>query len=124
VFAVLLQMLQLHAKNQAIPIEICPTSNLITLGHDGYDEHPYLSQWLALGYPISINTDDRGIFNTTLTQELLVVKDAYRLDLADIVRILGTTMWLILGHVFGAWCIYQQIYVLFVCGCVCVRLDH
>lgn len=82
-------MLELLAKNEAPPIEVCPTSNLITLGHRGYDDHPYLAQWLALGYPLSINTDDRGIFNTTLTEELLRVMDAQRLDLADMVQIIG-----------------------------------
>jgi adenosine deaminase len=86
-------MLELLAKKEAIPIEVCPTSNKITLGHAAYAEHPYLSQWIARGYPVSINTDDRGIFNTTLTEELLSVKDALRLDLADIVRIVGKSPW-------------------------------
>lgn len=70
-------------------IEICPTSNLITLGLSSYAEHPYLRTWLDLQYPISINTDDRGIFDSSLTLQLLYVKDAMLLDLADIVQILG-----------------------------------
>lgn len=82
-------MLKLHKKGQAVPIEICPTSNLITLGHDSYDDHPFLSQWLAVDYPISINTDDRGIFNTSLTLELLRVKDDLGVGLADLVQIMG-----------------------------------
>lgn len=53
--------------------------------------------WLDLRYPISINTDDRGIFDSSLTQELLHVKDAMQLDLADIVQILGA-----LGSILAA----------------------
>ena len=82
-------MLELNAKGEAPPIEICPTSNLITLGLHSYDQHPQLRNWIAFGYPFSINTDDRGIFFTSLTQELLRVKDALQLDLADIVQIMG-----------------------------------
>lgn len=83
------QLMLLKDKKEAPGIEICPTSNLITLGLKSYAEHPFLRDWLKLQYPISINTDDRGIFNTTLTKELLYVKDAIGLDLADMVQILG-----------------------------------
>ncbi len=83
----------LQEKDSPAPaIEICPTSNLITLGLASYDEHPYLRTWLDLQYPISINTDDRGIFDSSLTLQLLHVKDAMKLDLADLVQILGTLL--------------------------------
>lgn len=49
-------------------------------------------------YPISINTDDRGIFDSSLTKELLHVKDAMALDLADIVQILGQHSITFLAH--------------------------
>lgn len=88
----------LKDKKEAPGIEICPTSNKITLGLTNYADHPYLRDWLTLQYPISINTDDRGIFNTTLTKELLYVKDAMGLDLADMVQILGTVEYLLFVH--------------------------
>jgi len=80
---------ELLVRNDAPAIEICPTSNLITLGLKSFADHPFLRTWLDLRYPISINTDDRGIFDSSLTKELLYVKDAMQLDLADIVQILG-----------------------------------
>ena len=84
-------VVMLQQKDGPAPaIEICPTSNLITLGLSSYAEHPYLRTWLDLQYPISINTDDRGIFDSSLTLQLLYVKDAMKLDLADLVQILGT----------------------------------
>ena len=85
----LTQLTELLVRNEAPAIEICPTSNLITLGLQSYAEHPFLRTWLDLRYPISINTDDRGIFDSSLTKELLHVKDAMQLDLADLVQILG-----------------------------------
>jgi len=86
-------VVMLQQKDGPAPaIEICPTSNLITLGLSSYAEHPYLRTWLDLQYPISINTDDRGIFDSSLTLQLLYVKDAMKLDLADLVQILGSTI--------------------------------
>lgn len=82
---------------QPIPIECCPTSNVMTLElalhHGGsllggMKRHPQLEKWLDSQYPISINTDDSGIFCTNLTKEFLLVANAFGLgkdDLANIV---------------------------------------
>ena len=80
---------------QPIPIECCPTSNIMTLminkeGNllDGMKLHPQLGKWLEKKYPISINTDDSGLFCTNLTKELLLVAKAHHLgdvELSDIV---------------------------------------
>jgi len=43
----------------------------------------------STSYPVSINTDDRGIFNTSLTKEWIHVKDALELDLAAVVNMIG-----------------------------------
>uniref|UniRef100_A0A7S4WC74 Adenosine deaminase domain-containing protein n=2 Tax=Ditylum brightwellii TaxID=49249 RepID=A0A7S4WC74_9STRA len=76
-------------QNDPIPIECCPTSNVMTLElaqhHEGsliegLRGHPQLSKWLKNQYPISINTDDSGVFNTTLTRELLLLVEAYGVD--------------------------------------------
>ena len=74
--------------HQPIPIECCPTSNVMTLelslhkeGNllDGMKLHPQLRKWLEKKYPISINTDDSGLFCTNLTKELLLVAKAHHL---------------------------------------------
>ena len=84
-------------EQQPIPIEVCPTSNVMTLelalhhgGNliDGLKKHPQLKQWIEKKYPFSINTDDSGIFSTNLTKEYLLVAKACGLcevDLSDIV---------------------------------------
>lgn len=76
-------------QQNPIPIECCPTSNIMTLklalhhkGNlmDGMKRHPQLEKWLENAYPININTDDSGLFCTNLTKELLLVAKAFCLD--------------------------------------------
>lgn len=70
-------------------IEVCPTSNFHTLGLKSFSEHPLLPLLWSTSYPVSINTDDRGIFNTSLTEEWIIVKNALELDLASVVHMIG-----------------------------------
>jgi adenosine deaminase len=42
-----------------------------------------------MGYPVSINTDDRGVFNTTLTEEIVHVKNVLQLDMSEVVELIG-----------------------------------
>jgi len=89
-------LIELLEKNP-IPIECCPTSNTMTLDFalhhegsliDGIKMHPHLKQWVESNYPISINTDDSGIFCTTLTKECLLISKVFELDekkLSDII---------------------------------------
>lgn len=55
------------------PVELCPTSNLATLGRDGLADHPTAAMWLRRGHPISVNTDDAGVFGTSLSNEYMRV---------------------------------------------------
>lgn len=71
-----LDALSLHRT----PIEICPTSNRLTLGTGTLRHHPTLRTWLARGHPISINTDDPGVFATCASSELLAVGMAFGLS--------------------------------------------
>jgi adenosine deaminase len=71
------------------PIEICPTSNRLTLGIGSLRHHPTLRTWLARGHPISINTDDPGVFATCASAELLAVAMAYGLSGRRVVALAG-----------------------------------
>ncbi len=71
-----------------IPVECCPTSNVMTLELaknfegdlvHGLRKHPRLKRWIDERYPISINTDDPGIFNTNPTHELALLAEAFGL---------------------------------------------
>ena len=63
-----------------IPIEICPTSNTMNLELNDLSEHPKLGIWLKNNYPISFNTDDSVLFNTTLTKEYYNVAKTFNLN--------------------------------------------
>lgn len=59
-----------------IPIETCPTSNALTLHLPSLGHHPTLHDWLAMGYPVAVCTDDNGVFGVTLSSELRAVAAA------------------------------------------------
>lgn len=72
-----------------IPVESCPTSNVMTLelaqktgGNllEGLQQHPQLHYWLEQNHPLSISTDDPGVFHTTPTQELLLLARACKVS--------------------------------------------
>lgn len=58
-------------NERQITLEICPTSNLQTGIIPKLGQHP-LFAFYQIGIPVTINTDDPSISNTTLTDEFLV----------------------------------------------------
>jgi adenosine deaminase len=58
-------------KKRQITLEICPTSNLQTGIIPKLANHPLYS-FYQIGIPVTINTDDPSISNTTLTDEFQV----------------------------------------------------
>lgn len=79
----------LESKDFKIPIECCPTSNVLTLELEKHVEgdlvhglrlHPRLGKWLLQDYPISISTDDPGIFETNPSTELILLADAFAIN--------------------------------------------
>jgi adenosine deaminase len=52
-----------------IPVEICPTSNKMTLCLECLAHHPIAKHLINGNHPISINTDDSGVFNTDSSTE-------------------------------------------------------
>lgn len=88
-----------------IPIEACPTSNTMTLelnSHhgdslvDGLRMHPRLKKWIETDYPISLNTDDSGLFCTNATRELLLTAKAFHVGEVVLSRIIVDS----LSHIF------------------------
>ena len=70
-----------------IPLELCPTSNCLTLHLPTFGHHPQMDFWLDKKYPTSICTDDSGVFNVTLSSELhlvAVTKGLSRSQVADL----------------------------------------
>jgi aminodeoxyfutalosine deaminase len=71
--------LMAHLAEHAIPLEICPTSNVRTRAIAEIGEHP-LARLVAAGIPVSINSDDPPMFGTTLEEEYAVAARLLGLD--------------------------------------------
>jgi adenosine deaminase len=57
-----------HLAEAAIPLEVCPTSNVCTRVVPSLAEHP-VGELLDAGVTITVNSDDPHMFATTLTGE-------------------------------------------------------
>lgn len=66
-----------------IGIELCPTSNLVAMQLDDLSAHTF-GRYRGRRR-LSINTDDRGLFDCSLTSELADLANAFDLDEHDII---------------------------------------
>ncbi len=74
-------------KQRQIPLEMCPTSNLQTGIVPKLAKHP-LYPFYQLGIPVTINTDDPSISNTTLTDEFLVAGRGAGVPFPDLLQMI------------------------------------
>ncbi|MEV4410739.1 adenosine deaminase [Catellatospora sp. NPDC049609] len=75
-----------HLAEHAIPLEVCPTSNLRTRAVADLSEHP-LARLVAAGVPVSVNSDDPPMFGTTLNNEYEVAARLLDLDAAGVAEL-------------------------------------
>jgi aminodeoxyfutalosine deaminase len=54
----------------AIPVEVCPSSNVALGIFESLDDHPFPKLWRA-GVNVTVNSDDPPFFSTTLASELV-----------------------------------------------------
>lgn len=69
-----------------ILLETCPTSNYITRSVTDWQSHP-LPKFLDAGIPVSVSTDDPGIFGTTLDDEYERCKTYLHMSDADLKKV-------------------------------------
>jgi adenosine deaminase/aminodeoxyfutalosine deaminase len=65
-----------HLRDADIPLEICITSNVATGVVKTLDSHPVRKLFDA-GVPITLNTDDPGIFATSLAHEFEIARTSF-----------------------------------------------
>ena len=65
-----------------IVLEVCPKSNWLTNAISDLNDHPIRTLYDA-GVPITLNTDDPGVFNTDLNQEYQIVADRFGFEEDD-----------------------------------------
>lgn len=63
-------------RNHGVGIELCPISNLQTKAVKSTDEYP-IREFLDAGLLVTINTDNRTVSNTSMTNELRFVQEVY-----------------------------------------------
>jgi aminodeoxyfutalosine deaminase len=77
-----------HLARHGITLEGCPTSNVCTGAVPSLREHP-LPRLLAAGVPVTLATDDPGMFHTNLNDEYLLCHSQFGLgadELAELAR--------------------------------------
>ena len=95
--ALLLSADDLAALREApIPIELCPTSNKMTLHISSMRQHPTMAKLIRSNYPASISTDDSSVFGTTPSNELRLCAEACDLTYAEVVALAAAP----LSHAF------------------------
>lgn len=55
-------------RSRAIPLELCVTSNWLTQAVSSRESHP-IRELMQSGVPVTINSDDPGVFDSNLLQE-------------------------------------------------------
>ena len=72
-------------RDRKIPLELCPTSNMLTQVIPNLREHP-LKKYLDYGILTTINTDDPVIFNTNLNREYRICRELIGMTEAELER--------------------------------------
>jgi aminodeoxyfutalosine deaminase len=69
-----------------IPLEVSPTSNIQLHVYESIEEHPF-KKLDDMGIPVTINSDDPPLFNSNLSQEYLLVAEAFGYSPEDLARL-------------------------------------
>jgi adenosine deaminase/aminodeoxyfutalosine deaminase len=78
-------------REQAVPLEVCPTSNVRTRSVPSLAEHP-LPELVAAGVVVTINSDDPPMFATTLNREYEIAAELLGLDAAGVAGLARTAV--------------------------------
>ncbi len=76
-----------YLAEHRLPLEVNPTSNICLGVYPDLQAHP-LRRLYDAGVPITVNSDDPPLFNTTLNGEVALLAEPFGLDLAAIDDIL------------------------------------
>lgn len=77
-----------YCAEHGICFEMCPISNLQTHAVHSMEEYPLL-QFLEAGIPVTVNTDNRTVSDTTITKELELVQEYYKLTYGDLEQLMN-----------------------------------
>lgn len=70
-------------NDHRIPLEVCLKSNIQTQAAESYESHP-LPFYLSYGIRCTLNTDNRLVTDTTMTDEFELAVNHYKLNIGDL----------------------------------------
>lgn len=79
-------------RDQQVPLELCPSSNVQTAAAASVAEHP-ITMLKELGFAVTVNTDNRLQSGTTLTREMHLLVTEAGWTLADLRDATVTAAW-------------------------------
>lgn len=65
-----------YVRDRRVPLELCPTSNVMTGAAPSIADHP-IGLLAELGFRVTVNTDNRLMSTTSMTRELSQLADAF-----------------------------------------------
>jgi adenosine deaminase len=71
-----------YVRDKRIPLEMCPTSNVMTGAAKSISEHP-IGLLRRLHFRVTVNTDNRLMSATSMTREFVQLADAFGYGLPD-----------------------------------------
>jgi adenosine deaminase len=71
-----------YVRDKRIPLEMAPTSNVMTGAAKSIEEHP-IGLLRSLHFRVTVNTDNRLMSGTSMTREFRQLADAFGYDLDD-----------------------------------------
>src|SRR6476620_6220962 len=80
-----LGLLAAYVRDKRIPLELCPSSNVQTGAVKSMDEHPF-GLLARLRFRVTVNTDNRLMSDTTMSQEMLRLVEAFGYGWSDLER--------------------------------------
>ena len=69
-------------KEMGITLEMCPTSNVQTKAVNNFKEHP-IYDFYKDGIKVTLNTDNRTVSNTNMTNEISIATDEFNISYED-----------------------------------------
>jgi adenosine deaminase len=78
--------LSAYVRDRRIPLELCPTSNLQTGAAKTIAAHP-IGALAKLRFRVTINTDNRLMSRTSMTNEMVEVVKAFEWTFQDLQRV-------------------------------------
>jgi adenosine deaminase len=72
-----------YVRDKRIPLEMCPSSNVQTGAADSIAEHP-IGLLTKLRFRVTVNTDNRLMSRTSMTDEMHALVEAFGYTLADL----------------------------------------